>query len=812
MSTYAENRLLSIGFDPSTDCARLDVSSGEVSFKPVMKPRMWPDEEGNLCIGIVDLDNNFITASPELSFSKDSRDILHIKRLANPEPEGGKYRPGRTGQGVYPCYWKYTLECFRKKSKIKTLVITEGFLKAYVLDKAEVLTIGLPGITVWKEKHQQDIFQGIRDLAIACEVENLVWLTDGDSMKVEWAEGKDLSKRPWSFFSSIRIFKEKTLDMGVNQFWYHIKESVIHKGIDDLIQAEQDQLDEIKKALTRPGSTDTTYFKRLNISAMSFEKIKEYFGINDRAEGFYKKYEDVIGLRPFVYGKGTYQFNEEDKKLEYIRAGEASQFVMIDSTYYIKGSMPTLHGNMENILKPTKMQAIQKMFQDKSKAELARILHDIPHYNGFINRPAHVDYKQIWESTDSEGFTLKYYNKYHRLSWNPVPGDIRLSMQFIKHIFGTGTIDYEGKTYNLYDLGLDYVQILYLNPTQKLPILCLVSEEGSTGKTKFWEWMTKIFQQNAREIASDQLTGQFTSFFASCLLCYIDEAFIDRIHIVEKLKQLVTSAKQKLEGKFENADVIDNFLKIGLSSNNVRNFANIRTEEMRFWIRELKAIPKEDYDPYFEEKLFAEIPAFMHFLQHRQLATERHTRLWFANELIQTEALAIIKKESRSSVEIMLEMCIREYISNCKKGVVKLSPKDLKEMLDENTLSLAKIRWGLQRFGIEISKHSNKYIFYKAHNSVVNDDIEVIEEKRKSATYRIFADMFFTPEECYEMLDKEELLELEATQLKEGVETWFNKIYDRSCMLSGDDPVLINAMEKAESYADYIQAIDKIPF
>ena len=811
MEKYAEARLSSLGFDPSRDFGILDVYSGEVGGKK-RKPRMWPDDDGNLCIGVVDLDNQFITLAPELSFSKSSREILHIKRLANPDPEGGKYRPGKIGQGVYPCFWNFTLDCFVKKTKVKTLVITEGYLKAYILDKSGILSVGLPGITVWKEKNQQDIFTGLRALVDSCEVENIVWLTDGDTMKVEWVENKDLSKRPWSFFTSIRIFKEKTLDLGCNQFWFHIHDSQIHKGIDDLILAEPESLDQIKKELTKVGSTDGLFFKRFNVSAMSYEKIREYFGIHEGAEGFFKKHEDKIGSRPFVYGKGLYQYNEEIKKLEYIRAGEAAQFCMIDSTYYIKGAQTTIHGTIENVLKPTKMISIHKMFQHKSKSELSKIIYDIPHYNGFINRPSHTDYKKLWEVPDAEGYTMKYYNKYHPLSWNPEPGNCPLSLQFIKHVFGTGTIEYKGKTYNEWDLGLDYIQLLYLNPTQKLPILCLVSEEGSTGKTKFWEWIASIFQQNVKEIASDQLTGQFTTYFASCLLCYIDEAFIDRIHVVEKLKQLVTSKKTRLEGKFENADTIDNFLKIGLSSNNVRNFANIRFEEMRFWIRELHKIPEDQYDPYFEEKLLAEIPAFLHFLQNRTMVTERVTRLHFANELIATEALEIVKKESRSGVEIMLEMCIQEYISNCKQSIVRLSPRDLKTMLDDATISLAKIRWGLLKFGIEISPHSNVYDFYSFPKNSVDDNNYISTERRKSATYKLPASLFFTPEQCVEIFDKEQLLKLEAHQLKNNEPSWFAELKDRSILLSTEDENSKIALEKAGTYQDYIDVINHIPF
>jgi hypothetical protein len=811
MDNYALLRLESLGFDPKRDFGLLDTYSGEVGgLKP--KPRMWADEEGNLCIGIVDLENRFITSAPEKSFSKQSRDILYIKRLAKPDPEGGKYRPGHTGQGVYPCFWPFTLKAYKNKTKIKTLVLTEGYIKSYVLDKSGVLCIGLPGITVWKGKNQLEAFQAIQFIISACKVENIVWLTDGDTTTVEWKENKDLSKRPWSFFTSVRLFKEHTRDTGCDQFWMHIREDCLHKGIDDLLQAFPDKHPEITKELVKPSARDGHYFKRFNVGVLSYQKIKEYFAIHNGHEAFYKKYEDVIGDRQFVYGKGLYEYDEETGKLKYIRAGESAQYIMVDSTYYIKGPLPTVNGGFENVLKPVKPAAINKKFQDKTKLERFKIYQDIPHYDGFINRPSHINFQKEFISKDAEGFSLKYYNKYHQLSWNASPGTCELSLDFVKHIFGTGTVEFEGQVYNEYDLGLDYIQLLYLDPTQKLPILCLVSEERQTAKSTFWEWINEIFQQNVCEVSSDQLTGTFTSFFATCLLVYLEEAFIDRNSSLERIKSLVTASKGKLEAKFTDSDRVDNFLKIGLSSNNVRNFANISTLEIRFWVRQILAIPKDKYDPDFVKKLYAEIPAFLHYLQNRQLVTTRKSRSWFATELIMTEALRSVQLESRSSIEIMLDMVIREYITDCSEPIVRLSPKDFKHLLKEEKISLAQIRWGLSKFGITISTHSNHYHYFLSE--VVSEGTEniVTKQLRKSSTYKIYADQFLTPEECVEVFDRDKLLILEKESIKADRETWFQRLKDRTILVKEKPEEYIEIINKAESYSAYIEVINTIPF
>ena len=55
----------------------------------------------------------------------------------------------------------------------------------------------------------------------------------------------------------------------------------------------------------------------------------------------------------------------------------------------------------------------------------------------------------------------------------------------VRHIFG-----------DQYELGLDYLQLLYTKPLQKLPILLLVSEERNTGKSTFLNFLKALFEAN----------------------------------------------------------------------------------------------------------------------------------------------------------------------------------------------------------------------------------------------------------------------------------------------------------------------------
>jgi len=832
-TNYALDRLQSISFDPSKDFGIYTPNPTDPTIQ-IKQPRMWPDEAGNLCISIVDLDNNIITKGFTDSKKLRAR-ICHVLRLADPKDSDSKYIGAFTGMGVYPFIWINTIILFQKKAVVKCLVITEGPLKAYELDKHGVAVIGLPGITIWKNRGETAVFELIKDFIIGCQVETIVWLTDADSLTVEWRENKDLWKRANSFFSSVALFKDMLGIYGKAHFWSYVN-SKFFKGIDDLLIGSKKTSKQIIAELTQPEIARQNYFARVNAGRLSLDRIREIFGINGRghegAKNFYAKYKDEIDIKPFVYSKGVYQWNLDTNTLDYIRSNEAQQFIMVGSTLYMKGPQLIDHGEsdinspikkntiVENILIPIKKEEFKKMFQHKSKEDLERVFADIPHYNRFINRPNHLEYIQDIEVNDPDtGFTLRYYNKYNRLSWKPKEGPIDLSLQFIKHIFGENIKTYKGKNYINYELGLDFLQLLYLNPKQKLPIIALVSEHGDTGKTLFFEWIGAIFQSNCREITSEQLTAQFSTYYANCLYVYIDETMIEKTATVERIKSLVTGRKIKLEGKFEHADQIDSYLHIGLTSNNVRSFAHIRNEEMRFWVLEVPQIKPENYDPYFREKLFAEIPFLLNFLLTRELTTSKGPRLWFSEQLTDTDALANIKKESRTHAEIVLEMAVKPYIQGCKEIEILLAPKDIQELINDNKFSAVQIRAAMLRKNIEINKSSNRYTFYEQSFSDMDNEFKLNPVKRKNACYRIRADQFLDPAECVFCFSDLQLIELENLAIKENAKTWFQvfKLNPMRYPLSEDFYKSHNLMEmiKYNSYQEYINFMnekDKAPF
>lgn len=106
---------------------------------------------------------------------------------------------------------------------------------------------------------------------------------------------------------------------------------------------------------------------------------------------------------------------------------------------------------------------------------------------------------------------------------------------------------------------VDYLQLLYLYPIQKLPILLLVSEERNTGKSTFLNFLKAIFQNNVTFNTNEDFRSQFNSDWAGKLLIMVDEVLLNRREDSERLKNLSTTLSYKVEAKGKDRDEIGFF-------------------------------------------------------------------------------------------------------------------------------------------------------------------------------------------------------------------------------------------------------------
>lgn len=310
-----------------------------------------------------------------------------------------------------------------------------------------------------------------------------------------------------------------------------------------------------------------------------------------------------------------------------------STFVRVGTTLYKIVNQPRLNGGY---VKKRIVWNNETLRQDYGKDYLA----NVPKYDGFCTVPDHVNYRQVIDN---------FLNLYEPIGHQPKEGDFSHIQALLHHIFG-----------EQYELGVDYLQLLYLHPVQKLPILLLVSEERNTGKSTFLNFLKAMFRNNVTFNTNEDFRSQFNSDWAGKLIIVVDEVLLNRREDSERLKNLSTTLSYKVEAKGKDRDEIAFFAKFVLCSNNERLPVIIDPGETRYWVRKIHHL--ENDDTHFLQKLIEEIPAFLYFLQHRTLTTQNVSRMWFSPKQTETAALLKIIRCNKSKYEVEAAELIKEIM------------------------------------------------------------------------------------------------------------------------------------------------------
>ncbi|GEJ39403.1 conserved hypothetical protein [Flavobacterium psychrophilum] len=383
-------------------------------------------------------------------------------------------------------------------------------------------------------------------------------------------------------------------------------------------------------------------------------------------------------------------------------------YLRVGTTYFKKSLYPSVNGDFIEILIVWSSELIR---QDHGKNTLS----EVERYDGFIcipeNRPEHFK-KRVQD----------YYNTYHQISKSPKEGDITNTMIFLSHIFGDQK-----------EIGIDYLQLLYLKPTQILPILCLVSKERSTGKSTFLKWLKAIFEFNMTFLTNSDFSSQFNSDYTSKLIIAVDEVLFKTNELTERLKYLSTSSSHKTESKGKDKKESNFFGKFILCSNNETSFIKIDADEIRFWVIRINQFEKEDV--HFLNKLILEIPAFLHFLTNRKLSTENNSRMWFTPAQIKTKALQRLVKYNSSKFETELANALLNTMESLDIEVIEFTNTDLLNILnkfrikyDANEIkTIIKKSWRLEQ-----AKNSNQY-----QKITVTNDLDFFQNLTKGRYYSV---------------------------------------------------------------------------
>ena len=337
------------------------------------------------------------------------------------------------------------------------------------------------------------------------------------------------------------------------------------------------------------------------------------------------------------------------------------EFIRVGTSLYKIVEQPRLNGGY---VKKRIAWNNETLRQDYGKDYIG----SVPKYDGFCTVPEHIGYRPV---------VGKFLNLYEPIDHRPKEGDFSHIQSLIRHIFG-----------EQYELGMDYLQLLYLQPIQKLPILLLVSEERNTGKSTFLNFLKALFLNNVTFNTNEDFRSQFNSDWAGKLLIVVDEVLLNRREDSERLKNLSTTLSYKVEAKGKDRDEIAFFAKFVLCSNNEYLPVIIDAGETRYWVRKIERLQSDDTD--FLQKLKAEIPAFLHFLQHRQLSSEKESRMWFAPSLLHTEALQKIIRSNRNRLEIEMQELILDIMDSVGTDTFSFCYNDLLLLLVHSQVKVEK--------------------------------------------------------------------------------------------------------------------------
>ena len=381
------------------------------------------------------------------------------------------------------------------------------------------------------------------------------------------------------------------------------------------------------------------------------------------------------------------------------------EFIRVGTTLYKIVEQPKLNGGYVRKRIAWNNETLR---QDYGKDYIG----SVPKYDGFCTVPEHIGYHPV---------VGKFLNLYEPIDHQPKEGDFSHIQSLVGHIFG-----------EQYELGMDYLQLLYLYPIQKLPILLLVSEERNTGKSTFLNFLKLLFQNNVTFNTNEDFRSQFNSDWAGKLLIVVDEVLLNRREDSERLKNLSTTLSYKVEAKGKDRTEIAFFAKFVLCSNNEYLPILIDAGETRYWVR--KIMPLQNDDTNFLQKLKAEIPAFLYFLTQRKLSTTQESRMWFNPRLTHTAALQKIIRSNRNRLEIEMTELLLDIMSNMNVESVSFCLNDLVTLLLYSQVKVEKyqVRKVVQEVWKLTSAHNS--LSYTAYEFAPHRECHY-EPKRKTGRF-----------------------------------------------------------------------------
>jgi hypothetical protein len=382
-------------------------------------------------------------------------------------------------------------------------------------------------------------------------------------------------------------------------------------------------------------------------------------------------------------------------------------YIRVGNCYYKFVKIPLISGDFLDSIIRWNYEFIK---HDHLKEDYSKI----PKYDGFCVVPEHLKFKQE---------IGKFYNRYMPFIHKPISGEWKFTEYFLKHIFQ-----------DHYELGLDYIKLLIEKPIQKLPVICLVSKERSTGKTTFLLYLKALFGSNMTINSNEDFKSSFNSEWIAKLLIGVDETFLDRKEDSERLKNLSTAKLYKAEAKGQDRIEVEFFGKFILCSNNEDGFLIIEPGETRYWVIKINPFEKEIEN--IIDKLTAEIPHFLDFILKRPFFSKNESRMWFNPKLLETIALKKVIRRSRNKLELEILSIMLTILEEKELNELCFCVNDVQDWLNRKgfkAIEALQIKRIFQNeWKMEPSTNSYSYTRYRFANEGY-----IIEEPAKGRYYKM---------------------------------------------------------------------------
>jgi len=334
------------------------------------------------------------------------------------------------------------------------------------------------------------------------------------------------------------------------------------------------------------------------------------------------------------------------------------------------------------------------------------MLERVNKYDSFVIEPSNHNYKKVIGG--HYNLYSPFPHKEKKFNLEKVEEHLKWSLRLMRHIFNEQI-----------ELGLKYAKILYENPKQPLPILVMVSEERSTGKSTYIDWMNIIFGNNMVIINPQDISSSFNSSYATKNIIAIEESRFESVQATEKLKALATQKNLLVNTKFVTPYTTPFYGKLIITSNDEAKFSRVDEAEIRYWVRRIGSIGEANHN--ILEDLKNEIPYFLHYLSSLPEIDYTKSRQVFTPEEIDTGALQIVKNESKPELQKEIEILIDDHFTNNPSvEFIEFTGGDIKEAWFSNDHRYSRayiIKVLKNNMKLPCSEPKRYNPFYKLHES-----------------------------------------------------------------------------------------------